>query len=149
MGVNVGTVILWRKYLYMKTSMFLCFHVNFNTKAQKHACFHVNFAYFYFTSTYMYNIMVKGLLVSTPPPPHPPPNPINLPGLIDILYTGYIPHWFQAQHRSSNAGLRLPSCGAVMPVPPTRRPSVGRRSSVSWRPSSTGQQALQPPTPVC
>ena len=42
--------------------MFLCFHVNFKHKAQKHACFHVNFpfsAYFYPPPITSY---VKGLL---------------------------------------------------------------------------------------
>ena len=42
---------------------FLCFHVNFKHKAQKHACFHVNF-HLVPTFTPHYIMMVKGLLQS-------------------------------------------------------------------------------------
>ena len=38
------------KFKYIKTCMFLCFHVNYKHEAQEHACFHVKLpviAYFY------------------------------------------------------------------------------------------------------
>ena len=46
----------------MKTSMFLCFHVNFRHEAQKHACFHVKIFHLVLPFIPHYIIMVKGLL---------------------------------------------------------------------------------------